>query len=346
MKIERYFLRVLTLAFIVGALFCVGSVDAKPYPKRYSKAFTRSYNRGSSRSGTKSSSKGNAKGKTITWSKTEITSNSFQNTFSKNKSPWLDDYSQPVGFTYGADAVLQTTYLWRGLYAGGMNLQASANVGYGGLYTFMWWNVGTHDWRFETFQPEVDLAVGFSRWGLNAFVVYIHNFNRRFFDFTNHPDGGNALEIDLRYTVSSKLPLSILWATRVAASDGYVYKEGDVSPMIPKNAAVGDTIRAYSTYIELSYKHNFPYDISLRGAVGLSPWKSPLYGNSKFAVQNVELTLRKDWNVSDHCGIMIQGTVSVNPSGLAADNTTYEWHPESPGAQTVNANIGFGVYLK
>ena len=74
-----------------------------------------------------------------------------------------DEYKQPVGFTYGAQARIQTTYLWRGIYAGGANIQGSANVGYGGLYADMWWNIGVTDWTFKTFEPEVDLSIGFKR---------------------------------------------------------------------------------------------------------------------------------------------------------------------------------------
>ena len=74
-----------------------------------------------------------------------------------------DEYKRPVGLTYGAQARIQTTYLWRGIYAGGANIQGSANVGYGGLYADMWWNIGVTDWSFKTFEPEVDLSIGFRR---------------------------------------------------------------------------------------------------------------------------------------------------------------------------------------
>lgn len=247
---------------------------------------------------------------------------------------WLDDYHAPVGFTYGADVALQSTYLWRGLYVGAMNVQGSANVGYGGLYFDMWWNIGTADWSFTKFQPEVDLTLGFARWGLNACVMFIHNFNCPFFDFTNHPDGGNGLEVRLRYTVSSKLPLSFLWATRVGASDGYL------------NAA-GDTIRAYSSYAELSYTQRLPFGLSVYGAIGITPWRSFYTGYQRgFAVQNLELRLRKDWDISEHCGLQLQGVFSINPSAIAADKTTVKWHPTHPGNQSINTNIALGVYLK
>lgn len=250
------------------------------------------------------------------------------------ESKWLDDYHRHIGFTYGADVTLNANYLWRGLYAGGLCLQPSANVGYGGLYAKMWWSVGTTDWAFTRFQPEFDFIVGFARWGLDATLVYIHNFNCGFFDFHNYPDHGNVLELDLRYTVSSKLPLSILWATRLSAADGYL------------NAA-GDTVRAYSTYIELSYTHRFPYDIRLYGGIGITPWRS-LYTlfEQDFGVVNIDIRLRKDWSLSEHCGMMLQAQFAMNPSRLAADLSTAEWHPSNPHRQSINANIGLGFYLK
>ena len=195
-----------------------------------------------------------------------------------------DEYKKPVKLTYGAQAKIQTTYLWRGLYAGGPNLQASANVGYGGLYVDLWWNIGTFDWRFNAFEPEVDLTLGFDRWGLNAFVLFVHNFNCPFFDFSNDPYIGNRLEVDVSYTLSPKIPLKILWASRVAAADSYV------------NDA-GDTIRAFSSYLELSYNHHFPYGISLYGAVGMTPCPQCRSGERRSAVAQrlvAEQTMRYD----------------------------------------------------
>lgn len=250
------------------------------------------------------------------------------------ENKWLDDYSAHVGLTYNAELTLNSTYLWRGLCLGALNIQPTASIGYGGAYATMWWNIGTFDWSFARVQPEIDIIFGFARWGIDASVMYVHSFDRAFFDFSNHPDGGNGLEVRLRYTVSSKLPLSIFWATRVGASDGYLND-------------TGDTIRAYSSYAEISYTHHFPYDISLYGAVGITPWKSFYTGyKGNFAVQNIELRLRKDWSLHERCGLMLQGTLSINPSALAADKTTAQWHPLAMTNQSVNANLTVGVYLK
>jgi len=249
------------------------------------------------------------------------------------ENKWLDDYHQHVGLTYNAQARIQSAYLWRGLYCGAMNIQGDANVGYGGLYLDMWWNIGTEDWTFKTFQPEVDFTLGFSRWGLDIYALYIHNFKHCFFDLGYYDSGRNSLEVGIRYTVSSKLPLSFLWATRFTDADSYLQD--------------GDTIHAYSSYAEISYTQHFAYGLSLYGAVGITPWRSLYTGYKRgFAVQNVELRLRKDWSVSDRCGLMIQGVLCINPSALAADKKTAEWHPKEPFNQSINANIAFGVYLK
>ena len=252
-------------------------------------------------------------------------------------SRWLDDYSQPVGLTYNAKATINAAYLWRGQYCGALNLQASANVGYGGAYFDMWWNIGTYDWRFESFQPEVDFSLGFNRWGLNVYLLYVRHLDDDcgFFDFTNRLGMGNRLEANLRYTVSSKLPLTIHWATRVAAADGY-YPD-----------TIGPIKRAWSSYLELSYTHKFKYDISLYGAVGITPWKSCYTWYVRdFGVVNVELRLRKDWSLSKRCGLMVQGQLAINPTMLAHDPESAKWDPKVPAGQTINANLSMGVYLK
>jgi len=250
------------------------------------------------------------------------------------ESKWLDDYHQPVGLTYGAKATLNSTYIWRGLYSGATNVQLDANVGYGGLYADMWWNIGTEEWSFTKFQPEVDISIGFERWGLNVYVLYIHNFNCGFFDFANYADKGNRLELNAIYTVSSKLPLSFRWGTRVSAADGYLNEQGELK-------------YAYSSYAEISYTQALPYDLSLFGAVGLTPWRSVYTGyRSGFGVTNIDIRLRKDWTLSEHCGLMLMGQLTLNPYLLATDKESVAWHVTTPWNQSINANIGVGVYLK
>lgn len=250
---------------------------------------------------------------------------------------WLwEEYRKPVGLTYNAQARIQVAYLWRGLYCGGPNMQASADVGYGGAYAEMWWNLGTYDWRFESFQPEVDISIGFNRYGVNLYLLYIHNFDSYFFDFSNQFGKGNRLELNFKWTLSPKIPLTIHWATRVSASDGYF-----------KSTTDSEVTRAWSSYLEISYVQHFKYGIGLSGAIGITPWRS-LYTEYTLdaGVVNIDLRLRKDWSLSKRCGLMLMGEFCLNPTLLAADHSSAQWHPYAPAGQTVNANVTMGVYLK
>lgn len=249
---------------------------------------------------------------------------------------WMDDPHEKVGFKYGADATLQTNYIWRGMYSGGLSLQGGANVGYGGLYLDMWWSLGAADYSFRAFQPELDLILGFSRWGIDVSVLYIYNFNKGFFDFNNYApgSGGNGLEVRGRYTVSSKLPLSILWATRVSARDGYLNEAGEL-------------VRAYSSYLELSYTHEFKNGISLYGAVGITPWRSMYTGYKGGAtVNNIDLRCWKEWAVSRHCGIRLTGQLAMNPYFMVHRTEAEEAYDyRQLGSPQLNGNIGLTVFL-
>lgn len=219
-------------------------------------------------------------------------------------------------FTYNAQARIQTSYLWRGLYSGGPNIQASANVGFYGIYLDMWWNVGFHDMTFKSFQPEVDFSLGFNRWGLNIYALYIHNFNCGFFDFTNYYGKGNRLELNLMYTIP-KTRLTVRWGTRIAASDCYL------------NAA-GEIVRAYSSYAEISWTQPFKDGWSVFGAIGVTPWKG-CYNPNGAALQNIEVRLRKDWNIAKHTGLMVQGQMAVSPM---------------QAIHVINLNLALGVFLR
>ncbi len=251
------------------------------------------------------------------------------------KSRWLDEHPKRLGLTYGADINLVANYIWRGLYVGGPSVQASANVGYGGLFVDMWWNVGSTDWAFQGFLPEVDISVGFSRWGFRLFVIHMCYFDGTgLFDFKQAAPGqpGNTTELRAGYKVSSKLPLSILWCTRFTSRDGYLLEDGSVK-------------RAWSSYLELGYDFALPYDMTLSARLGMTPWKSLYTGyQGDFAVNNIALTLRKDWSLSAHCGLHLSADLMLNPWRISRENI--RWSATEPGEQRLNANISCGVYLK
>ena len=104
-------------------------------------------------------------------------------------------------FSWSANALIASNYIWRGLYVGGPSIQLDATVSYAGVFANVWWNVGTTDWTFTGLNPEVNVAIGFSRWGLSVYYLHCFYFDRyadgtmsRFFDFRNNVQGGTTGE--------------------------------------------------------------------------------------------------------------------------------------------------------
>ena len=197
-------------------------------------------------------------------------------------------------FDWSASATLTSNYIWRGLYVAGPSLQADATVSYAGLFANMWWNVGATDWAFSGFNPEVDLTLGYSRWGLTVLYMHMFYFDKysddtpsRFFDFRNHLKGGTTGEWRISYRVSDRIPLSCLVAMRTFGRDGYEVN--------------GKLKRAYSTYIELGYDFDLGEDWILAARVGMTPAKSLYTGfKGNFAVMLAGAKLTRSWNLA--CG--------------------------------------------
>ena len=253
------------------------------------------------------------------------------------KRSLLPDYSQPVGFTSSVGADLVSNYIWRGLYVGGMGIQADASVGYGGLFLDMWWNVGATNWTFTALNPEVDMTLGFSRWGLTVMFMHMYYFDQykdgtpsRYFDFRNHAPGGGGItqEWRVKYRVSDALPISILWCTRTWGRDGYIDSKGDLQ-------------RAYSSYLELGYDINLPHHLCLEARAGLTPWKSMYTGfQGDFAFCNVSAKLNWHKDLSDRCLMTAFANLMLNPYDMATGykingfGNPFLW------------NVGCGFYLK
>ena len=270
------------------------------------------------------------------------------------KKSLLPDYSAKVGFTYGVGADLVSNYIWRGLYVGGMSIQADANVGYGGLFLDMWWNIGACDWTFKGngyntpararvkgFNPEVDMTLGFSRWGLTVMFMHMYYFDNYmtgshagepsdYFDFANQcpGDGGSTQEWRVKYRVSDALPLSVLWCTRTWGRDGFINDNGDLQ-------------RAYSSYLELGYDINLPKSLCLEARVGMTPWKSMYTGfQGDFAVCNVSAKLNWHKDIAEHCMMTAFANLMLNPYDMATGFSVNT--PRNPFLW----NIGCGFYLK
>ena len=269
-----------------------------------------------------------------------------------SESNLASNAKQESGFTWSASAVVTSNYIWRGLYCGGPSLQLDATVGYAGLYANMWWNVGATDWAFTGFNPEVDVTIGFSRWGLNVNYIHCFYFDKypdgtpsRFFDFNNHPRGGGGTtgEWRISYRVSDKIPLSCLVAFRTFGRDGY-YVDVNDGAYVPfgdvTNLADVTLKRAYSTYIELGYDFDLTQDWMLAARVGMTPAKS-LYTSfqGNFAVTLVGLKLTKSWAL-DYGRLNAFANVMLQPWQVNKDNLIRPIN--EAGNQKLNMSVGLG----
>ena len=214
-------------------------------------------------------------------------------------------------FSWSASALVTSNYIWRGLYVGGPSVQLDATVSYAGVFANVWWNIGASDWTFRSLNPEVDVAIGFSRWGLSVYYLHCFYFDHyadggmsRFFDFRNNTQGGTTGEWRVIYnrpvyTNKRGWTTSVngLCAVRTFSRDGYyeaIGQEGD--------KATGEMVwkRAYSTYIEVGVDQTFDHNWSLAARVGITPAKS-LYTayQGNFAVALVGLKLNKSWELGE-----------------------------------------------
>ena len=114
-------------------------------------------------------------------------------------------------------------------------MQLDATVGYAGLFANVWWNIGAGDWTFSSLKPEMDVAIGFSRWGLSVYYLHCFYFDHyadgtmsHFFDFRNNTQGGTTAEWRVIYnrpvyTNKRGWTTSVngLCAVRTFSRDGY-----------------------------------------------------------------------------------------------------------------------------
>ena len=65
----------------------------------------------------------------------------------------LSVYKDSLAFKWSASVNLNSHYIWRGLYIGGINIQPQATIGFEGFRAGLWWNVGAKDWSMQSFLP-------------------------------------------------------------------------------------------------------------------------------------------------------------------------------------------------
>ena len=272
-----------------------------------------------------------------------------------------------VEFAYDAGAEIVTSYIWRGQYNGGLSFQPDVEVGFNAQDEMIqfrigaWANIGASDWMFKKglatytdsegteidpntrFMPELDIIASFAAYGLSVgFNHYYYFGGSNFFSWqpVAELDGSNntsTTEVWAGYNLGDLTPIGLYfnWFSTIAGQD-LVY-----------DANTGDPKRAWSSYFEVGYDHTFEsVGLTIGAVVGMSPWESPIYGNSKFAVNNITLKVNKEWELGPlTLDLFAQGT--LNPDGVNRENAVL-WRAagdEKLYNQKLNGVIGLGFWF-
>lgn len=268
-----------------------------------------------------------------------------------------------VKFAYDAGADIVSSYIWRGQYLGGLSFQPNLTFGYDGekssLRLGAWGNVGASDYMFRKdagddtgftrFVPEVDIVGQFSALGLSVgFNHYYYCDGTSFLNWKSVADietygGTSTTEVwagyNFGYFFGNRAGAYFNWYTTVAGGD-LCYNEA------------GEAYRAYSSYMEVGYDMCFEnVGITLGAQVGMSPWKSEMYGNEKFAVVNVSAKISKEWEL-DKVTINLFAQGSINPNGLITDKNDPNYNllllkaaGDDKSVQKLNGTIGLGFWF-
>ena len=140
--------------------------------------------------------------------------------------------------------------------------------------------------------------------------------------------------------IIENVPLSVMWSTFVAGDD---WKEEYNNPDDPEELT--GLKRAFSSYLEVSYKAPLPLGFSLTPTVGMTPWASFYnFYEKKFSVNNV--SLRADWelNVKDVFTIDVYGIAMLNTAGINKDNV-WPAVKNSYANQRLNLAAGVGIWF-
>lgn len=270
-----------------------------------------------------------------------------------------------AAFAYEAGAEIVSAYIWRGQYNGGLSFQPEVLFGYDGEHTALrlgaWSSLGSSDLMFRKdqgdgtgftrFMPELDIIGSFTACGLSVgFNHYYYCDGSNFFNWKSVAEiaeqgGTSTTEVWAGYNFShffgDKAGAYINWYTTVAGNDLIIEE------------TTGEARRAWSSYLEVGYDYTFEsVGITLGAQVGMSPWASDLYGNSKFAVTNVSAKFDKEWEL-DKCSINLFAQGSINPNGLVTDPNSPDYNlllwkaagDDKLYIQRLNGVIGLGIWF-
>ncbi len=266
--------------------------------------------------------------------------------FTSNTYAKTSNETERLGFTFEVGADVVSSYIWRGYNLGGLSIQPSVSLGWGGLYLSGWANIGADNWKFQELAPELDITIGYDNYGLKADLTHLYYFEGE--DY--FPKGGfkpncdpdsvsSSIEAHIGFHLGDlieSVPLCIDWYTIVYGGDCYINE-------------LGNWQRAWSTYIELGYTFELPLDIMLNTTIGVTPWKGyysnyeEVWTNAKtVAINNINLKLERYFDLrSIELGVWAQ--CMLNCYGIDKTNVIKKIGDNSD--QRFNWNIGASLYI-
>lgn len=174
-----------------------------------------------------------------------------------------------VGFHIEAGADLVSSYLWRGQNLGGLSIQPSVTLGWGGLYVSGWANIGANNWKFQNINPELDVTIGYDNFGFQIDLTHFYYFDGSYFPKNGfkmdyEPESSSTMEAHIGFHLGDlveAVPLSVDWYTTIYGADHYVNSNDKLQ-------------RAWSSYLQVGYDFYLPWELVLGARVGLTPWRS------------------------------------------------------------------------
>lgn len=258
------------------------------------------------------------------------------------------------GFEWSIGTDITSAYLWRGMRYGGLSFQPDVSIGYGGLMVEGWANIGTEDYTFKAFAPELDVTISYGLAGFRVGVNHIYYFDgSKYFDFRgsdyaaymNEENSSTQTEVFAEFNLGDLLesaPLYIGWHTYIAGDDKYPDYE---NPIVNGADTTYNMKRAYSSYIDISYDFQLPLNFTLTPTIGMTPWKSTYtHYEGNFAVNNLSLKLNWELEVGEHFALDLYAIGSINTYKMNKDNLIPKT-AESYGNQRINGAIGIGLWL-
>ena len=190
----------------------------------------------------------------------------------------------------GADLV--SRYVWRGMdQCSGVSLQPSLGLTYKGFTLSAWGSCSVADIDVEEFDISLSYTIG------NFSIGVTDYFWQGASASYGHYTDDHFYELNLGYTVSEKVPLTLSWNTMFLAGKSAEYDE--------------DGDRMYSSYFNIGYAFDV-HGIELSPAIGINPWKSQY--DDEFSIMDITLTASKDIKITESFTLPIFAQVIASPA--------------------------------